>query len=132
MQDCFADEIAIDFPSLGQVVERMRDAFLKDDGASDVLATELQLSSIEARRGLTVPLDVPMRRPCAVCCGRGGTWSEPCDCCCGTGDSLYQHHVHVSVPPGVQNGARFRFRVSSPHAASVHVEVRVAVRTSAA
>jgi hypothetical protein len=26
--DCFADEIAIDFPSVEPVVERMRDAFL--------------------------------------------------------------------------------------------------------
>jgi len=26
--ECFADEIAIDFPSVGRVVDRMRDAFL--------------------------------------------------------------------------------------------------------
>ncbi len=132
MPDCFADETAIDFPSLGQLVERMRDAFLRDEVAGDVVATEVQLSTLEARHGLTVPLEVPMRRTCTVCSGRGGTWREHCDCCSGTGESVYPHHVHVSVPPGVRNGARFRFRVSSPHAAPVRVELRVAVRSSAA
>jgi hypothetical protein len=38
----------------------------------------------------------------------------------------------VSVPPGVADGAKFRFRISSPHAAPVRVEIRVAVRSSAA
>ena len=49
----------------------------------------------------------------------------------GSGESLFQHHVRVSLPAGVADGARFRFRVTSPHA-SVRVEVRVAVRSSAA
>jgi hypothetical protein len=38
----------------------------------------------------------------------------------------------VTVPPGVADGARFRFRVTSPDAAVVRVEVRVAIRSSAA
>jgi len=130
-RECFADEIAIDFPSVGRVVERMREAFLAEDAGADVLAAELRLSLIEARHGLTVPLDVPMRRTCPICSGRGGTWRERCDRCAGTGESLFQHHVRVSLPPGVADGARFRFRVTSPHA-SVRVEVRVAVRSSAA
>ena len=36
-----------------------------------MLATELRLSTIEARHGLTVPLEVPMRRTCPTCNGRG-------------------------------------------------------------
>jgi len=131
--DCFADEIAIDFPSVGHVVERMRDAFLREDHGAEVLAAELQLSTVEARRGLTVPLEVPMRSTCPSCSGRGGTWRDRCDCCSGSGESLYHHHVRVSLPAGVSNGARFRFRVTSPYASSsVRVEVRVAVRSSAA
>jgi hypothetical protein len=131
--DCFADEIAIDFPSVDHAVERMRDAFVREDSAVDVLAAELQLSTREARLGLTVPLDVPMPHACPTCSGRGGTWRERCDRCSGTGEWLYHHHVRVSLPPGVADGARFRFRVTSPHAdASVRVEVRVAVRSSAA
>ena len=131
-RDCFADEIAIDFPSVGHVVERIREAFLGERPAADILATELQLSSLEARRGLVVPLDVPMRATCSTCGGRGETWTEPCDPCSGTGESLFHHPVRVLVPAGVAHGTRFRFRVTSPHAASVRVEVRVAIRSSAA
>jgi len=132
-QECFADEIAIDFPSVGLAVERMRDAFLREDAGTEVLATELRLSTREARHGLTVPIEVPMPRTCPICCGRGGTWRERCDGCSGTGEWLYHHHVRVSLPPGVADGARFRFRVTSPNAdASVRVEVRVAVRSTAA
>lgn len=130
--DCFADEIAIDFPSLDHVVERMRDAFLEERPAADVLSTELHLSTREARRGLIVPLDVPIRRTCRLCGGRGETWTTPCDRCRGTGESLVHHPVRVSVPAGVANGARFRFRVSSPDAPPVRVELRVAIRSSAA
>jgi hypothetical protein len=132
-QACFADEIAIDFPSVGDVVERMRRAFLGEAPSADVLATQLYVSTFAARHGLTVPLEVPMRAVCHPCGGRGGTWRERCDCCSGSGESLFTHAVRVSLPPGVVDGARFRFRVTSPHAAtSVRVEVRVAVRSSAA
>jgi hypothetical protein len=131
-RDCFADEIAIDFPSVGHAVERIRAAFLEERPAADVLATELQLSSVEARRGLVVPLTVPMRGTCSRCGGRGETWTEPCDPCCGTGESLFHHAVRVSVPAGVAHGTRLRFRVTSPHAPAVRVELRVAIRSSAA
>ena len=132
-QACFADEIAIDFPSVGDVVERMRSAFLGERPTSDVLATQLHVSTFAARHGLTVPLEVPMRGTCPTCSGRGGTWRERCDRCSGSGESLFHHPVRVSLPPGVVDGARFRFHVTSPLAAtSVRVEVRVAVRSSAA
>ena len=130
--DCFADEIAIDFPSVGQAVERIREAFLDERPTAEVLATELRLSTFEARHGLVVPLDVPMRGTCQLCGGRGETWTEVCDPCCGTGESMFHHPVRVSVPAGVADGTRIRFRVTSPNAPSVRVEVRVAIRSSAA
>jgi hypothetical protein len=131
-EDCFADEVAIDFPSVDHVVDRMRDAFLGERPAGDVLSAELRLSTVEALHGLVVPLDVPMRRTCAMCGGRGETWTEPCDACCGTGESLFHHPVRVTVPAGVVDGARFRFRVVARHAPPVRVELRVAIRSSAA
>jgi len=127
-ENCFADEVAIDFPSLDKVVERIRESLLDEPPAADLLSTELQLSTGEARRGLVIPLDVPMRRTCGTCGGRGETWIGPCDPCCGTGESLFHHPVRVSVPAGVADGARFRFRVRSPDAPSVRVELRVAIR----
>ena len=131
LHDCFADEIAIDFPSLGHVVERMRDAFLGERIGGDVVTAELLMSSREACHGLRALIDVPIRGTCPKCGGRGETWTERCDGCRGTGESLFHHRVRVSVPPGVADGAQFRLRVSSPHAASVRVEVRVAIRSSA-
>jgi hypothetical protein len=128
LHDCFADEIAIDFPNVGHVVERMRDAFLGTRLEDEVVRTELMLSSREAGGGFVVPVDVPIRATCQRCGGRGETWTEPCHSCRGTGEALFTHRVRVSVPRGVANGARFRFRVSSPHAATVRVEVRVAIR----
>ena len=126
--DCFADEIAIDFPSVGHVVERIRDAFLGERPRADLLTTELHLSRREAYGGLVVPLEVPIRGTCPICGGRGESWTEPCDPCRGTGESLFHHPVRLRVPAGVAHGTRFRFSVTSPHAASVRVEVRVAIR----
>src|SRR5207302_5436222 len=61
--ECFVDEIAIDFPSVGRAVERMRDAFLGEPDADGVLLTEVSLSPREASGGLLVKVDVPVRSP---------------------------------------------------------------------
>jgi hypothetical protein len=129
--ECFADEIAIDFPSVGRVVERMRDRFLGEQADDGLLSAEVSVSRSEASTGLTVPLQIPVRATCTHCGGRGETWAEPCLDCCGTGESLLRHSVRVSLPAGVVDGARFRFRLTSPDASSVRVEVRVAIRPAA-
>jgi hypothetical protein len=128
-QDCFKDEIAIDFPSVNRLVDRAREAFLGDDGreSAGTVTHEVLLSNREARRGTIVPLELPIRGLCRRCGGRGEVWTEPCAACCGSGDSLVRHPIRVSVPAGVSHGARFRFKVSSPHAAPVRVELRVAI-----
>src|SRR5262245_35219761 len=131
--ECFADEIAIDFPSVGRCVERMRDRFLgerPDGNVADVLCAEVSLSPYEAWKGLVVPIDVPVRATCTRCGGRGETWTEPCTSCDGTGESLHRHAVNVNVPRGVADGARLRFRVTLPEAPSVRVEVRIAIRSA--
>lgn len=129
--ECFADEIAIDFPSVGNVVDRMRDAFLGERVDADVLRTAVSLSQREAFAGHVVSLKVPVRITCPNCGGRGETWTEPCALCLGTGESLFHQMLRVSVPPRVADGACVRFRLKSPDAASVRVELRVAVRSPA-
>ncbi|MGE0703347.1 MAG: hypothetical protein AB7F99_01535 [Vicinamibacterales bacterium] len=130
--DCFADETAIDFPSVGHIVARVRDAFVDDYGVDEprLLTAEVAVSRREALFGTTLPLRVPVSGACPECGGRGEVWPDPCVPCSGTGNALVHHPVRVSVPAGVADGARIRFRVTSPHAAPVRVEVRV--RTSAA
>ena len=127
LPECFADEIAIDFPSVGLVVERMRDSFFGERVEEGIVRRDLLLSSREAWGGLVVPLDVPIRGTCEECGGRGETWTEPCGLCAGSGVSLFHHRLRVAVPRGVADGSKFRFRLSSPYAQSVRVEVRVAI-----
>jgi len=130
--DCFADEIAIDFPSVGDLVARVRDAFLGERaGGDDTHTAEVSVSSREAWRGTVIPLEVPLRGTCEICGGRGESWTEPCIFCGGTGDRQFSHPIRISVPAGVADGARLRFRVNRPHAAPLRVEIRVAIRTSA-
>ena len=130
--ECFADEIAIDFPSVGRVVERMRDAFLGQPADADLLRAEVSLTQREAFAGLVVSVSVPVRVTCPHCGGRGETWTEACTLCRGTGESKLHHPVRVTVPPRVADGARFRFRIKSPGASPVRIELRVAIRSSAA
>lgn len=125
--ECFADEVAIDFPSVVRVVDRIRDAFLGERPDAGVVSAEVHLTAHEAQRGRIVPLEVPVRNLCPACGGRGETWTEPCDPCHGTGESLVRRAVRVAVPARVSDGARFRFRVGSPDAATVCIEVRVSV-----
>jgi molecular chaperone DnaJ len=125
----FADEIAIDFPSISEVVDRIRRAFLgADEAVDDALSAEILLSRREAIDGVTVPLDVPVRSTCPLCDGRGESWMESCRGCGGTGQWHLPHRVRLSVPAGVTDGMRFHFTINAPHTPPTQVEVRVAVR----
>lgn len=120
------DEVAIDFPSIPAAVDRIRAGFV-DEGSDEPLQAELRVTVREAFDGVTVPLDVPVRSACPSCGGRGESWMEWCRGCGGTGESLYHHRVQLSLPAGVADGTRFRFRVTSPLALPTRVEVCVAV-----
>jgi hypothetical protein len=104
--ECFADEIAIDFPSVGRVVERMRDAFLGEAVDADVLRADVSLSQREAFAGLVVSVNVPVRVTCPHCGGRGETWTEWCDLCRGTGESLLITRARHGAAAGRRRRAR--------------------------
>jgi DnaJ-class molecular chaperone len=127
---CFADEIAIDFPAVGRVVDGMRDAFLGEAGGRGVVAAEVSVSRREAAGGSVVLLAVPVQGTCPACGGRGESWTEACTACEGTGASLFNHPVRLALPAGVADGATFRFKLTSAQTGSVHVEIRVAVQPS--
>ena len=123
----FDDEIAIDFPSIGSVVERMREGFLGDDASGAAHKSAISLSPRQAFAGATVPLDVPLRHTCRHCGGRGETWAERCAGCAGSGECSRPHQVRVLVPAGVTDGTRFRFLISAPQGVPTRIEVTVLV-----
>ena len=125
--DPLNDEVAIDFPSVATLLDRMRHAFF-GAGPSAAASAEIVLTPREAFDGVTVPLDVPLRRTCPRCGGRGETWAEWCMACRGLGEVRVRHELQVRVPPGVRSGAFFRFAVTFPAAAPTIVEVRVSIR----
>src|SRR5689334_12002100 len=95
MEDYFADEIAIDFPSVDRVVEKAREAFL-GERRSEALVAEVLVSKREATFGTVVSLDVPVRGTCVRCGGRGEIWTDPCPECRGAGDFVRTHPLRVS------------------------------------
>ncbi|HXW04847.1 MAG TPA: DnaJ domain-containing protein [Vicinamibacterales bacterium] len=125
--DWLSDEIAIDFPSVASVLDRMRYAFF---GAAPMigLSAEIVLSPNEAFWGTTVPLGVPLRLTCPRCGGRGETWDGWCATCGGTGEVSARHEMRLRVPAGVREGERFRFSVAPPGAPHTLIEVRVSIR----
>jgi hypothetical protein len=127
-EEWFADEVAIDFPSVRVAIERMRAGFVAASTESDQrrqLSAEVHLSPREAFDGVTVPLDLPVRKVCLACGGRGEHWPDPCEGCDGTGEAVARHSVRLVVPPRVRNGDRFALSVSAPSAPLTRVEVRV-------
>ena len=98
------DEVAIDFPSVSSVLDRMRHSFFGEAPAVGLNA-EIVLSPQEAFWGTTVPLDVPLRRTCTRCGGRGETWQEWCDACGGGGEVSSTHELK-SPRPGRRSGGR--------------------------
>lgn len=120
------DEVAIDFPSVSSVLDRMRHSFF--GAATAELSAEIELTPHEAFFGASVPLEVPLRRTCPACGGRGEVWDEWCRACAGEGEVMAPHPLRLRVPAGVRPGARFRFSLTSPGAIATTVEVRISVR----
>jgi hypothetical protein len=125
--DLFTDEIAVDFPSIHALAERMREAFLAGETAAEPLSAEVRLTRQQAEDGRRVPVDLALRCTCRQCGGRGEVWGDACGECAGSGHGLLRHQVHLYVPSGVRDGTRFVFTVAPPHAFTTHVHLRVTV-----
>lgn len=123
---CFADEVVIDFPSVALAVDRIRRGFLVDEPPPR-WQTTVRLSPGEARRGVTTPIEVPVRLTCHNCGGRGESWAEPCSRCAGTGTLLLHHVVQVTIPSGVIDGDHFYFTVVPRQHTPTRIELLVRV-----
>jgi hypothetical protein len=124
---CFADEVAIDFPSVRPAVERMRNAFLGATSEPPV-RLEVVLSRTEALLGGDVRVEVPIRRTCAACGGRGEVWNDLCEACEGVGHAAQRQLLEVAMPPGMRDGARVCLTVSPRQAPVTRVELHVMIK----
>ena len=124
--DCLADEVHRDFPSVLNVLDRMRHSFFGDarsDGGRDIVVT-----AQEAFWGAIVPLDVPVRRTCTSCGGRGEIWNDWCADCGGVGDLDARQAVNLRIPAGVRDGSRIRFRVAAPGTRPTLIDARINIK----
>lgn len=123
---CFADEVAIDFPSVASAVERIRRAFQADERPAPESAV-IQLSRRQAYAGVIAPLDVPLLCTCRRCGGRGESWTEACSRCDGRGTERLRQSLRVTIPAGVMHGTRFLFTVTPRHNPPTRIELSVLV-----
>jgi hypothetical protein len=126
--DGWRDDVIVDFPSVAALVDRMQAAFFAEETALAVLAAEVELSPRQAFNGGQVPVEIPVRRACSDCDGRGEVWGDVCHRCRGRGDLVATAAVQVLVPSGVRDGARFRLRLRTTAAPQTPVELLVRVR----
>ena len=120
----FGDDVALDFPSAAHATERVRNAFLSHE-KPQVTEASLLLTPAEARQGVSVHLDVPLRYTCRACGGRGESWGQACEPCEGSGAQLSVERFRVRVPAGVGEGTTFRFSLTPRHHPTTRVELRI-------
>jgi hypothetical protein len=125
--DCLADEVHRDFPSVLTVLDRMRHSFF-GGAASQETGPDIVVTPQEAFWGAVVPLDVPVRRTCVRCGGRGEVWNEWCVDCGGVGDLDGRQPVNLRVPAGVRDGSRIRFRVAVAGTRPALIDARINIR----
>jgi molecular chaperone DnaJ len=120
-----ADEIAIDFPSVSALVDRMRASFFAD--ASAQWSAYIELTRGEARDGARVPIDVPHAETCGACGGRGEILADGCPACGGRGTRRAAHRVRLVLPAGVAHGAQLTYQLRMPAGAPALLSVSVGI-----
>ena len=121
---CFADEAGIDFPALAVATERMRHAFVGAE-ASPTIEVPLDLQRGSALRGGDVSVQLPVRRTCERCGGRGEAWDEPCAPCAGAGHTEETRDITIALPRGLTNGDRLLVRLGGRHVVPTAVTLHV-------
>jgi hypothetical protein len=122
----WADEVAIDFPSVPTLVARVRDTFLDEENAPRTLAEDVVLTPAEASEGGELPVLVTRHHPCPTCEGRGERWLEPCQRCAGRGERTTRQNVVVTIPPNVRDGEHLRIALDRGDV-PVYVSIQIGI-----
>jgi DnaJ-class molecular chaperone len=94
--------------------------------AAGALHLELQMTAAEADVGGDVAVDLPARRRCPVCGGRGRVGWFLCPTCHGRGQGLRPERFTLHVPAGLADGEVVRVPLSAHDLA--HRELVIHVR----
>ncbi len=121
---CFADEAGIDFPALSVAVARMRHAFVGAE-AGPSIDVPVGVERRSAQRGGDLSVQLPIRRTCERCGGRGEAWDEPCAPCAGAGHTEETRDVTIALPRGVTDGERLLVRLGGRHVVPTAVTLHV-------
>ena len=72
------------------------------------LETETQISFDEAYKGTTRQITITAGEPCPTCKGAAYVREAPCPTCDATGSIPRRKTIEISIPAGVETGARIR------------------------
>ena len=127
------EDVAKDFPTMLStvgIVPRMYEAFWGHDALSSAVThTErVTLSTKQARKGISVPVELFVSHTCPVCGGRGETWSELCGVCEGKGAREMRHDLCLPIPHSVRDGTCLTYSVTLPFTAKTQVELHIVVQ----
>lgn len=87
-------------------------------------ALEIVLTPLEARTGVTVPLDIPWKFQCPRCHGSGLAPFSICAECRGSGFAYGEKRLGLTIPPGVRSGTTQRLCFAHNHL-TVLVQVKI-------
>jgi molecular chaperone DnaJ len=91
----------------------------------DERALEITLTSQEAQRGVSVPIDIPWKDQCSLCQGSGLAPFSICSGCRGSGFTHGSRRITLTIPPGIASGTAQRLCLAHNH---LNIVVRVKVR----
>jgi molecular chaperone DnaJ len=74
----------------------------------DERALEIILTQEEARRGVTVPVEIPWKDQCPLCQGTGLAPFSICAGCRGSGCAQGERRITLTIPAGVSSGTTQR------------------------
>ena len=117
-------------PELEEILDHFKRNFFgapkKVDDLKD-LNVEFVLDLDEAAGGITVPLDVPLYKPCRRCEGRGGAFPFPCLHCDGKGWVWEKQVIPIQIPPGVRSGTVYQVPLQQLGIKNIYLNIHVRV-----
>jgi molecular chaperone DnaJ len=104
------------------------DLFQREEKRPEDPVLEIILSPEEARRGGSLPLDIPLRISCFRCHGTGTSRGLVCGRCRGKGQVRTTKKIRVDIPPGGSDGMKRRVHFDLPAGEEVDFVVAIKVR----